>query len=175
MLGKKAWFCFPWAFFMPELQDLPLRKGPLRGGPGCTTEAPTGPLFDSEHTFLKWTSEIESRGNLRRSPSSLISTEQSRVHFTRWWLWLRVVPPLLFMLIVKWNRGTRLHEIENRMQHKEKSMNKTQTWCRDELLECLSPSGCRSGTRVSYSLRLERCVFTAERFWVCSHPLRSQC
>lgn len=78
------------------------------------------------------------------------------------------------MLIVKWNRGTRLHEIENRMRHKEKSMNKTQTWCRDELLECLSPSGCRSKARVSCSLRLEHCVFTAERFWVCSHPLRSQ-
>lgn len=63
--------------------------------------------------------------------------------------------PPLFVLFVKWNQVSRLHvhEIENRAKHKEKSLNQINTLCKDELLECSRPSGCRSGTSVSRSQR----------------------
>lgn len=85
----------------------------------------------------------------------VILTKQSSVHFTHWWLWLWMVPPLLFMLIAKWNQVSRLHayEIENRPKLKEKSINKTNTSCKDKLLEYSTPSGCCSGTSVSWSQR----------------------
>lgn len=82
----------------------------------------------------------------------VILTKQSSVHFTHWWLWLRMVPLSLFMLIVKWNRVSRLREIENRTDCcKGKWINKSRTSRKDTLLQYWTPSGCCSGTTVSWS------------------------
>lgn len=81
------------------------------------------------------------------------------------------------MLIVKGNPLSRLHkyEIENRTKHRAKSINKTNTSCKDKVLEYSTPSWTYSGTSVSWSQRGFHCWMlhfcSPSYFWVCSHRL----